>query len=160
MSDEKKPFTVTDRRLFDSEGRIREGDAPAAAEAEAGTVPASGSGSAAQPATEARSEAGTPGDRDTEDAGADQRPLQFPADLSGLLLSLATQATLLMSPAAQDEAGEPGADLEAARSVITLIEVLRDKTHGNRTPEEDRLLQTLLYELRMAYVAAARTAGT
>jgi hypothetical protein len=50
--------------------------------------------------------------------------------------------------------GEEGApDLEGARAFITLLEVLNEKTEGRRTPEEDRVLESLLYQLRMEYLA-------
>lgn len=74
-------------------------------------------------------------------------------DFIGLLVSLATQAGYLMSP-------EPGSgavpDLPGARAIIGLLEILKEKTEGRRTPEEDRVLQGLLYELRMAFVARNR----
>ena len=37
--------------------------------------------------------------------------------------------------------------------MIGVLEMLKDKTEGRRTPQEDQLLDGLLYELRMAYVA-------
>jgi hypothetical protein len=37
--------------------------------------------------------------------------------------------------------------------------VLREKTEGRRTPDEDRILEGILYELRMAYVAGTRAGG-
>lgn len=43
-------------------------------------------------------------------------------------------------------------DLELARHNIDLLELLQDKTKGNRTPEEDQLLEHLLFQLRMTYV--------
>ena len=49
--------------------------------------------------------------------------------------------------------------LEGARSFITLLEVLQEKTQGRRTPEEDRVLEGLLYELRMAYVTRTQAKG-
>jgi hypothetical protein len=71
-------------------------------------------------------------------------------DFIGLLVSLATQAGYLMSP-------EPGSgappDLAGARSIIGLLEILKQKTEGRRTPDEDRVLDGLLYELRMAFVS-------
>jgi len=74
-------------------------------------------------------------------------------DFIGLLVSLATQAGYLMSP-------EPGSgaapDLAAARSIIGLLEVLKEKTEGRRTPDEERVLDGLLYELRMAFVSRTR----
>ncbi len=73
---------------------------------------------------------------------------QFPSDFSGLLLSLGTQAAALL--------GLEPARLGAARSLITLLEVLKDKTGGHRTKEEEQLLDGLLYELRMVYVTKSR----
>ena len=74
-------------------------------------------------------------------------------DFVGLLISLAAQAGMLMSP-------EPGSgaapDLAGARSIIGLLEILKEKTEGRRTPDEDRVLHGLLYELRMAFVARTR----
>ncbi len=43
------------------------------------------------------------------------------------------------------------ADLPAAREVIDLLGMLRDKTQGNLTPEEQNLLDTWLYQLRIAF---------
>jgi len=44
------------------------------------------------------------------------------------------------------------ADLANARQTITMLEVLDQKTQGNLTQDESRLLEEILYELRMAYV--------
>jgi hypothetical protein len=43
--------------------------------------------------------------------------------------------------------------------MIAILEMLRDKTEGRRTPDEDAVLDGLLYELRMGYVAVARAVG-
>jgi uncharacterized protein DUF1844 len=43
-------------------------------------------------------------------------------------------------------------DLPNARRTVDMLEVLREKTRGNLTPEESRLLEDVLYELRMGYV--------
>jgi hypothetical protein len=81
-----------------------------------------------------------------------------PVDFGQFLLSLGAQAGLLLSREAGAEERE-GA-LEGARSIISILEMLKDKTEGRRTDEEERVLDGLLYELRMAYVAAAREGGT
>ncbi len=47
-------------------------------------------------------------------------------------------------------------DLLFARQNIELLELMNEKTRGNRTPEEDRLLDQLLYETRMKYVEATQ----
>jgi hypothetical protein len=46
------------------------------------------------------------------------------------------------------------ADLGAAHQMIDLISLLQEKTKGNLTPDEAKLVEDLLYELRMRYVQA------
>lgn len=50
------------------------------------------------------------------------------------------------------EGGEPSIDLELARQNIDLLELMKDKTKGNRTPEEDQLIERLLFEARLKFV--------
>jgi len=132
MSQEKKPFSVSDRRHFTAEGAVRaEGDAEP-------TPPVAGVDSA--PGT----------DLPPEEEG--------PVSFASFVLSLGAQAGALLS-----EAGEGGAErqrsLAAVRSMIGILEMLQDKTQGRRTPDEDRILEGLLSQLRMGYVAAARAGG-
>jgi hypothetical protein len=141
MSDEKKPFTVTDRRHFTPEGQSR----PEDAEPSPVAAPAAARPPAADPADEA-----IPGLDESDEAYDDDGmpPPPIPADFPGLVVSLAAQATLLLGMAP----GAPKPDLDGARGVISLLEMLQEKTKGNRTPDEDRLLEDVLYQLRMAYV--------
>ena len=59
----------------------------------------------------------------------------------------------------EPEGAAPEEGLSAAQSIISMLEMLQDKTEGRRTPDETGLLESLLYELRMAYVAKARVSG-
>lgn len=43
-------------------------------------------------------------------------------------------------------------DLELAKQNIDLLELMEEKTRGNRTPEEEELLKQLLFETRMKFV--------
>jgi hypothetical protein len=43
-----------------------------------------------------------------------------------------------------------------AKHTIDLLTLLREKTHSNLTPEEDQLLASLLYDLRLRYVEAIK----
>jgi hypothetical protein len=193
MSDEKKPFTVSDRRHFTPEGESRTGESAPAAEDEetprAGSTKPTAAGpgreSAAPPpagssaATEARREPAVETrrepavevrrepsvetrrepavDRELADPASSLSP-GVPADFVGLLLSLGTQAAMLLGQPPGDAAAA-AADLEAARALISLLEVLKDKSEGRRTPEEEEVLQGLLYQLRLAYVARTRVGG-
>jgi hypothetical protein len=135
MSDDKKPFTVNDRRLFTPEGEARSN----AADREPDTVREGPSAAAESPP------------RPEDDAGSS-------LDFIGLLVSLGAQASSLLGMGGGPEgaSGSVTVDLPGARGVIGLLEVLERKTEGRRTPEEDQVLAGLLYELRMAYLARAR----
>lgn len=50
-------------------------------------------------------------------------------------------------------------DLVNARRTIDLLEVLQQKTLGNLTPDEARLLEEVLYELRLSYVEMEKRAA-
>jgi hypothetical protein len=50
-------------------------------------------------------------------------------------------------------------DPQQAKHTIDILIMLRDKTRGNLTAEETQLLQELLPQLQMAYVAASRQVG-
>jgi Domain of unknown function (DUF1844) len=135
MSEEKKSFTVRDRRHFTAEGQSRE-DEP-----ETSTPPPVTAPHETPPAASPQDE---PGQRTVGGA-----------DFAGFLVSLAAQASLTF--ASGEEGSAP--DLSAARHFISIFEMLKDKTEGRRTPEEDQILQGILYELRMAFLASARPGG-
>ena len=74
---------------------------------------------------------------------------------SGFVLSLATTAALHFGDIADPNTGHRGEpDVEAAGRIIELIEMLQQKTKGNLIPEEERLVEDLLYELRLRFVEA------
>ena len=50
---------------------------------------------------------------------------------------------------------QSGVDLPNARYSIDILAVLRDKTKGNLTPQEDEYIQNVLRDLRLEYVAVA-----
>ncbi len=49
--------------------------------------------------------------------------------------------------------------LEVAKHFIDLLQVLEDKTKGNLTPDEQKLLDQVLYEMRMTFVQVAGGGG-
>ncbi len=51
-----------------------------------------------------------------------------------------------------EQGGQPGVDLIGARQTIDTLGMIAEKTIGNLTPKEQGFLQNCLYELRMAYV--------
>jgi len=75
-----------------------------------------------------------------------------PADLSTLVTMLATQAMVSLGALPNPLTHQVEADSAQARHFIDLLEVIEEKTKGNTTPEEVRLLDGVLHELRMAFV--------
>ena len=53
------------------------------------------------------------------------------------------------------EAGSP--DLNLARHNIELLELMKEKTQGNRTDEENQLIEHLLFQLRMTFVQSSKS---
>ncbi len=74
---------------------------------------------------------------------------------AGFVISLATTAAVHFGDIADPHTGqrvEP--DLAAAQQMIDLIALLQEKTKGNLTADEAKLIEDLLYELRMRFVEA------
>ena len=76
------------------------------------------------------------------------------SSLGGLALSLSAAALAYMGEKVAPEGQNPDANLMLARHTIGTLEMLKTKTEGNRTPDEDKLFDEMLYQLRMAYVKA------
>ena len=75
-------------------------------------------------------------------------------DFSTFTLSLATSALFHMGMAEGPEGAKGEVDLPLARQTIDTLELLQEKTRGNLSDEEEKLLESVLYELRMAFVSA------
>jgi hypothetical protein len=75
-------------------------------------------------------------------------------DFSTLVLSLATSAMVHLGVVPESEGGSTVPNLPLAHQTIDTLELLQEKTRGNLTDDEAKLLQSVLYELRMSYVKA------
>ena len=74
---------------------------------------------------------------------------------AGFVISLATTAAVHFGDMPDPNTGERmEPDLVAAHQMIDLIALLQDKTKGNLTADEAKLVDDLLYELRMRFVQA------
>jgi hypothetical protein len=92
-------------------------------------------------------------------AGAAPAPVPR-VDFATLVQSFLVTALYHLGLAADPTTGRASApDLPAARQNIEILELLEEKTRGNLDAEEARLLESVLYELRMRFVEASRTAG-
>jgi len=75
---------------------------------------------------------------------------------AAFVMSLATTAAVHFGDVADPSGGATHTDLPAARQMIDILAMLEDKTRGNLSEEEQKLVETLLYELRMRYVEASK----
>lgn len=69
---------------------------------------------------------------------------------------LYSEALVHLGQAPDPLSGQPQPDLEQAQFTIDLLAMLKEKSEGNRTPEESAVLDEILGALRMAYVRASR----
>jgi hypothetical protein len=93
-------------------------------------------------------------DQDTDDPPAiGDEHLEVPADFGSFIVSLGTNCMINLGRVEHPETGGLTKDLTAARHTIDILEMLQDKTAGNLDNEEQKLLESLLYDLRSAFVA-------
>ena len=84
----------------------------------------------------------------------DQKP---GLDFNAFVLSLGSSALINLGEAPDPTTGKTqDPDLVLAQEAIDLLALLEEKTKGNLTPDESRFLQTMLYDLRMRFIAAKR----
>ena len=80
-------------------------------------------------------------------------------DFMTLVVSLSQTALVHLGETIDPEQGEAERNLPLARQTIDLLGVLQDKTKGNLTGDEERLLDQVLYDLRLRFVETAREQG-
>lgn len=125
------------KQAQDEKRKLAEQEQKKAAEA-AATAPPPGAAAGRRP--------GAAGGR-----GAREMP---PASLATLVNTLLTQALFYLGELAP-QGGEPVVNLDMAKHQIDTLNLLEDKTRGNLTEEELKILDTALYEARMRYVNVA-----
>ena len=135
--DSSRGFRVTDRRRFTEDSEAHE-ETHASEEAEA---------AAPEP------EPAAPG---AEPGGAGGQSSDEPVSFSTFILGLSTQALLHLGDIESPVSGQVERDLGAARHVIDILGILQAKTKNNLEQAEERLLEAVLYDLRMRYVELVR----
>lgn len=78
------------------------------------------------------------------------------AEFASILFMFATSALIHLGESPDPVSGEKKQDLRQAQHAIDLLDILRAKTKGNLTPEEEQLFEGLLYDLRVRYLKAAK----
>jgi len=140
MEDEKqeKGFVIKDRRRFDDTGDAR----PDTPREEASAKP-----------QETKPEAKTAEPRTDEPGQKAPADAPFPdLNFATFVFSLGTSAMYHFGDFPDPATKKTERNLEAAKQTIDILGILKEKTRGNLNDDEDRLLESLLYELRMRYV--------
>ena len=103
-----------------------------------------------------------PGVKDKGSTGApiapdeEPPPALPPLDFSTFVLSLASTAMLHLGQLPHPEGEATAPDLPAAKQAIDMLTMLEEKTRGNLDPSEEKLLRSVLYDLRVSYVDALK----
>lgn len=104
-------------------------------------------------AAKEQAQASDAGDTTSPSQGA---PGQIPpADFTTLVSSIATQALFSMGAMPDPQTGQRYTNLDIARHHIDSLGVLEEKTKGNLSEDENKMLASTLYELRQSYVQIA-----
>jgi hypothetical protein len=183
MSEQKKPFVVTDRRKFTAEGELRPDAAPptekerrdvppAPVAAEPPTPPAPSQQEAkdeppaltAEQSDQARAAYQQTADRLDTAIRAANPGMEHPPEMNFEQIVHSVYMTAIMQlGGATPEGQQPQVDLLGARQSVDMLGVLAEKTKGNLTDAESRLLDNALFELRMGFLeitqALARSAA-
>lgn len=78
------------------------------------------------------------------------------ADFSFFITTLALQASIALGQVPNPATNQKDEDTAQAKFLIDTIGMLKEKTKGNLTADETQLLENVLYELRMQYVAKSK----
>ena len=129
----KGGFTVTDRRSFGEAGEPR-------------AEPDDDEDTTIRTAPAMDPTAAVPG-------GAPHLPA---VDFHTFVLSLGSSALLHLGEIEHPDVGAPQTDLPLAKHTIDILVMLEEKTRGNLTAAEEKLIASLLYDLRLRYVEAQK----
>jgi len=130
MSKKGEKIKVTDRRIFDREGKLKK--------------------------ELRKAKKGKPKEEAREKKKEKEKTFFPPIDFGSFILSLSTTAFIHLGEVVDPTAKEKKVNLEGAKQMIDIIQMLKEKTEGNLTKEESTLLNNLLYELKMKYMAKAK----
>ena len=142
-------FKVSDRRLFNPDGTLRE----EAVEREAAAPPVTPTAPAANAPTQAQ-----PQRAPEPDEAFAQPPEGMPetTEFMEFLMGVASSAFIHLGLMEHPATGTRQVDLPSAKQSIDMLVMLREKTRGNLTREEEGFFEDLLADLQMQFVAFRR----
>lgn len=166
MDEDQPTFKVTDRRLFNADGSPR--DLPPEEKSEPTAVPATeldgpAVGAAATAAEPAIAETAAATDAETfpepepepeeEFSAEDLADARDPASFMSFVMSIASNAASALGMMEHPVTHQREVDIDLGKHWIDVLGMMEKKTAGNLTPQEKRMLEGLLADLRMQYVS-------
>ena len=157
MNEEQPNFKVTDRRLFNPDGTPR--DVPPEEKPEPKPAPPPELASASTPAaetsvsTQSAPAATKPAPEPVEPDDDELPDAENPAGFANFIMSIASNAASSLGMMEHPVTHKREVDLELAKHWIDILGMLERKTKGNLAPQEEKILESLLADLRMQYVS-------
>ena len=130
--EEKKGFTIRDKRTSTQTVETGEGESPKAE---------------AAPSREGRK-----AEKETRETPPELPEINF----SSFVLSLSTSALVHLGEVPDPVTQKPDRHLPLAKQTIDLLAMLKEKTQGNLTADEEKLMDHLLADLRWRYIREAK----
>ncbi|MFL6467780.1 MAG: DUF1844 domain-containing protein [Pyrinomonadaceae bacterium] len=154
---EQVTFKVADKRKFNPDGSLREGvildePKPAPEPEIIGNEPPKST--AALPTEDLGAKFDEVDESDEDDVPGAEDPASFVNFLS----TLATNAAAALGAVPHPATGKRTLDLDTGKYWLDVLGMIKEKTKGNLHPQEIRLLDGLLADLRMQYVTMVRAA--
>lgn len=79
----------------------------------------------------------------------------IPVSFTQFVVSLVQSTMVHLGEAPNPDTGSKNQNLHLARDTIDVLSMLKEKTEGNRTEDETRMLNTLLHEIRTKFLTAS-----
>jgi Domain of unknown function (DUF1844) len=150
--EKNRGFKVEDRRRFSSEGELKpehQAEAPPPHPRPAAEPPP-------RPESQVQSEAVVSHAQPNPESRGPGQAMPPEIGFATFVVSLSTQALMHLGEIPDPMTNQMERDLPAAQHMIDILGMLQEKTRGNLDQDEESLLRSILFDLRMKYVETAR----
>ena len=98
----------------------------------------------------------TKGQEEQTDSSKEKATEPFQIDFSTFIMSLTSSAFYHLGDMPDPSTGKKEVNLPAVQQTIDMLIMLREKTKGNLKEDEEKLIEQLIYELQVKYVAKTK----
>ncbi len=136
-TEEEKGFVVKDKRAFDEKGELKD-----------------------KPSDDMEKKADKSPEKPEDEPKKEKKKVETPplpeVNFTTLIFSLSSSALLHLGEVADPMTNQKKKDLPLAKHTIDTISMLKEKTKGNLTAEEENFLESVLVDLKWRYVKAVK----